>query len=92
MRTGDPSLKAVKHPRFGKILIAKRNLPRGYYVAWWGLGLRLAAEGFVGILHVPNLLSCLCLFRKPVAEEEDSPKAHGVGVGDHQGHGGRSPI
>ncbi|CAE7483363.1 unnamed protein product [Symbiodinium necroappetens] len=36
MRTGDPSLKAVKHPRFGKILIAKRNLPKGYYVAWWG--------------------------------------------------------
>eukprot|EP00435_Cladocopium_sp_Y103_P076104 s94_g77.t1 len=36
MKKGDPSLKAVKHPRFGKILVATRNLPKGYYVAWWG--------------------------------------------------------
>jgi len=36
MRTGDPSLKAVKHPRFGKILVARRTLPKPYYVAWWG--------------------------------------------------------
>lgn len=36
MMKGDPSLKAVKHPKFGKILVATRNLPKGYYVAWWG--------------------------------------------------------
>lgn len=36
MKTGDPSLKAVTHPRFGKILIATRDLPKGYYAAWWG--------------------------------------------------------
>jgi len=36
MKTGDPSLKAVKHPKFGMILIAMRDLPKGYYVGWWG--------------------------------------------------------
>ena len=36
MKNGDPSLRAVKHPRFGKILIATRDLPKGYYAAWWG--------------------------------------------------------
>lgn len=36
MMKGDPSLKAVKHPKFGKILVATRNLPKGYYAAWWG--------------------------------------------------------
>jgi hypothetical protein len=36
MKCGDPSLKAVQHPRFGKILIAIRNLPKRYYVGWWG--------------------------------------------------------
>lgn len=36
MQKGDPSLKAVKHPRFGKILVATRKLPKNYYVAWWG--------------------------------------------------------
>eukprot|EP00930_Biecheleria_cincta_P081572 TRINITY_DN706_c0_g1_i1.p1 TRINITY_DN706_c0_g1~~TRINITY_DN706_c0_g1_i1.p1 ORF type:complete len:239 (+),score=49.38 TRINITY_DN706_c0_g1_i1:64-780(+) len=36
MKAGDPSLKAVQHPRFGKILIAMRDLPKGYYVGWWG--------------------------------------------------------
>lgn len=36
MKTGDPSLKAVQHPHFGKILIAMRKLPKPYYAAWWG--------------------------------------------------------
>jgi hypothetical protein len=36
LKTGDPSLKAVQHPKFGKILIAMRKLPKLYYVAWWG--------------------------------------------------------
>lgn len=36
MRTGDPSLKVVKHPKFGKTLIAARNLRKGYIMAWWG--------------------------------------------------------
>jgi hypothetical protein len=36
MKTGDPSLKAVKHPKFGKTLIAMRTLPAPYYAAWWG--------------------------------------------------------
>jgi len=34
--SGDPSLKAVEHPKFGKILIAMRALPKGYRAAWWG--------------------------------------------------------
>jgi len=36
MKTGDPSLKAVKHPKYGQTLIATRNLKKGYYAAWWG--------------------------------------------------------
>eukprot|EP00933_Yihiella_yeosuensis_P059256 TRINITY_DN6029_c3_g1_i1.p1 TRINITY_DN6029_c3_g1~~TRINITY_DN6029_c3_g1_i1.p1 ORF type:complete len:226 (+),score=45.85 TRINITY_DN6029_c3_g1_i1:64-741(+) len=36
MKSGDPSLKAVQHPKFGMILIATRKLPKPYYVAWWG--------------------------------------------------------
>jgi len=36
MKSGDPSLKAVQHPHFGKILIAMRKLPKPYYAAWWG--------------------------------------------------------
>merc|ERR1719375_1676339 len=36
IKTGDPSLKAVKHPKFGKTLIATRDLPKPYYAAWWG--------------------------------------------------------
>jgi len=36
MKSGDPSLKVVKHPRFGKILVTKRTLRKGYYVSWWG--------------------------------------------------------
>jgi len=36
MRRGDASLKVVKHPRFGYILIAARDLPKGYYAGWWG--------------------------------------------------------
>jgi len=36
MRTGDPSLKVVTHPKAGKILIAARDLPKGYRIALWG--------------------------------------------------------
>lgn len=36
MKKGDPSLKVVQHPKYGKILIAARNIPKGYQVAWWG--------------------------------------------------------
>eukprot|EP00928_Gymnodinium_smaydae_P020394 TRINITY_DN17881_c0_g1_i1.p1 TRINITY_DN17881_c0_g1~~TRINITY_DN17881_c0_g1_i1.p1 ORF type:complete len:224 (-),score=45.88 TRINITY_DN17881_c0_g1_i1:288-959(-) len=36
MRSGDPSLQVMKHPKFGKCLIARRNLKKGYRVAWWG--------------------------------------------------------
>lgn len=33
---GDPSLRVEQHPHFGKILVATRDLPKGYRVAWWG--------------------------------------------------------
>lgn len=36
MKTGDPSLAVVKHPKFGKCLIARRNLKKGYTAVWWG--------------------------------------------------------
>jgi len=36
LKTGDPSLKVVKHPKFGKCLIALRDLKKGYKTAWWG--------------------------------------------------------
>merc|ERR1740117_1501753 len=36
MVTGDPSLKVCSHPKFGKILIARRDIPKGYNIAWWG--------------------------------------------------------
>jgi len=36
MKNGDPSLEIVPHPRFGKMLIAKRDLPKGYKMALWG--------------------------------------------------------
>lgn len=36
LRTGDPSLRVVKHPRFGRCLITRRKLKKGYVVAWWG--------------------------------------------------------
>jgi hypothetical protein len=35
-KTGDPSLGVVDHPKFGKILIARRELPPGYWISWWG--------------------------------------------------------
>jgi len=35
-KNGDPSLKPVKHPKYGMILTATRNLPKGYYATWWG--------------------------------------------------------
>lgn len=36
MAKGDPSLKVTKHPKYGLILVATRNIPKGYMVAWWG--------------------------------------------------------
>jgi len=35
-KTGDPSLRVCDHPKFGKILIAVRKLPKAYYMVWWG--------------------------------------------------------
>jgi len=35
-KQGDPSLRVTDHPKFGKILVAKRDLPKGYRMAWWG--------------------------------------------------------
>jgi len=43
-QAGDPSLKAVKHPRFGMILIAMRDIPKGYYAGWWGKLLKKKSE------------------------------------------------
>lgn len=36
MCSGDPSLKVTQHPKFGKILLAARDIPKGYYIGWWG--------------------------------------------------------
>ena len=36
LQNGDPSLKVADHPKFGKILVAARDLPKGYLAAWWG--------------------------------------------------------
>lgn len=35
-KKGDPSLLVTQHPKFGKILVARRDLPKGYRMAWWG--------------------------------------------------------
>jgi hypothetical protein len=35
-KKGDPSLLVTDHPKFGKILVARRDLPKGYRMAWWG--------------------------------------------------------
>lgn len=35
-KNGDPSLLVTDHPKFGKILVANRDLPKGYRMAWWG--------------------------------------------------------
>lgn len=36
MKSGDPSFRVASHPRAGKILVAARDLPKGYKVALWG--------------------------------------------------------
>mmetsp|Transcript_105636 Transcript_105636/g.340681 ORF Transcript_105636/g.340681 Transcript_105636/m.340681 type:complete len:224 (-) Transcript_105636:94-765(-) len=36
MRSGDPSLCVVEHHLAGKILVAARDLPKGYRAALWG--------------------------------------------------------
>jgi len=33
---GDPSIAAIPHPKFGKQLVTRRALPKGYIVALWG--------------------------------------------------------
>lgn len=35
-KNGDPSLLVTDHPKFGKILVSRRDLPKGYRLAWWG--------------------------------------------------------
>jgi hypothetical protein len=35
-KNGDPSMFVTDHPKFGKILVANRKLPKGYRMAWWG--------------------------------------------------------
>jgi len=37
MRSGDPSLRTASHPLAGKILVAGRDLPKGYRAALWGM-------------------------------------------------------
>lgn len=37
MRSGDPSLCTAAHPLAGKILVAARDLPKGYRAALWGV-------------------------------------------------------
>ena len=34
--TGDPSISVRNHERFGKMLCAERDLPKGYKAALWG--------------------------------------------------------
>ena len=36
MSAGDGALKVVKHPTFGKILVARCDLPKGYRTVYWG--------------------------------------------------------
>ena len=36
MSSGDGALKVVKHPTFGKILVARWDLPKGYRMVYWG--------------------------------------------------------
>lgn len=36
MKDGDPSMSVEDHPKFGKMLVAKRDLPKDYYSALWG--------------------------------------------------------
>jgi len=35
-KKGDPSLKVIKHPKFGRTLICARELPPNYYIALFG--------------------------------------------------------
>lgn len=36
MSAGDGALKVVNHPMFGKILVARCDLPKGYRAVYWG--------------------------------------------------------
>eukprot|EP00958_Prasinococcus_capsulatus_P012167 scaffold1209_cov350-Prasinococcus_capsulatus_cf.AAC.3 len=35
-QAGDGSLRVVAHPFAGKILVARRDLPKGYKIVYWG--------------------------------------------------------
>ncbi|KAL3817520.1 hypothetical protein ACHAXA_003693 [Cyclostephanos tholiformis] len=37
LKTGDGALKEVKHPFFGKALVARYDLPKSYRMAYWGV-------------------------------------------------------
>lgn len=55
MRSGDPSLKVVKHRLAGKILVAARTLPKCYRIALWGPQVRkkdMPAEGLEWAFHI----------------------------------------
>ena len=41
-KNGDPSLSVEQHPRFGFMLVAKRDLPKGYRVAVYGKSMTAA--------------------------------------------------
>ena len=36
LESGDGAVKVAQHPRCGKILVARRPLPRGYRLVYWG--------------------------------------------------------
>ncbi len=36
LRTGDGALRVVKHPLFGRALVARYDLPKSYRMAYWG--------------------------------------------------------
>lgn len=37
LRTGDGALRVVNHPLFGRALVARYDLPRGYRMSYWGI-------------------------------------------------------
>ena len=43
MKRGDGALKVVHHPLFGKALVARMDLPKGYRMAYWGIRGRCSA-------------------------------------------------
>jgi len=43
LKRGDGALKVVNHPLFGKALVARIDLPKGYRMAYWGIRGRCGA-------------------------------------------------